>query len=331
MPEIITINIDGKEVRAKEGETVLEAALRDDIDIPNLCYNKKVSHTAACRLCVVKIEGFRGLAPSCTTPVKEWMDVSAFDDEIEAVRETTLELALSNPNDDGISCLQEGECRLQDLAFRYSLGKQDRTFPPIWQDIEKTSDASSQVVNYDASTVAGLPTTPGSGAITHSIEELENEDVILVRGSNTNETCEMADVVFPAASFAEKNGHFTNTERRILPMKPLVPQIGESKPDWQVVQEIACAMGSDGCYDSTRDIIDEINAVTPQYGGITWKRIEQGERLQWPCPNTDHPGTRFLHKDKFVRGRGLFSPVEHIHAYPVHPPLYHPWCIWCKK
>jgi len=779
MPEKITIKIDGKEVRARAGETVLEAALRHDIDIPNLCYNKKVSHTAACRLCVVKIEGFRGLVPSCTTPVKDWMEVTAFDDEIEAVRKTTLDMALSNHNDDCISCVQDGECQLQDLAFRYNLGKQDRKLPPIWQEIEKTSDVSSKVVDYDASkciqcarcvracsevqgkgilsfvnrgihttvgtgyeqwdgslcdgcgeciqicpvgaltakpvysdrkrirakdiekkvqttcpycgvgcqlevglrkgrviqvrganaipnaeklcvkgrfgldfigrkerltkplikkeggfvevewdealeftakklseikekngsdaiaglssarctneenfvfqkfirsvigtnnvdhcarlchasTVAGLATTLGSGAMTNSIEELENADVILVTGSNTTEThpviathikravlfnnarlivvdprkidlvrystlwlrqnsgtdvawanglmaailkenlqkdefiaertenfdalkailekctpeltekitgipaeqlveaakiygsaerasivysmgitqhsngtdnvksmanlamitgnigrestgvnplrgqnnvqgacdmgalpnvypgyqkvieeasrkkfekawgvklsgelgltiteimdavhngkvkglyimgenpmisdpnlnhvrealenveflvcqdifmtetSEMADVVFPAASFAEKDGNFTNTERRILPINPLVAQIGESRPDWQIVQDIACAMGSDWCYDSVEDILDEINEVTPQYGGITWKRIQKGERLQWPCPGEDHPGTKFLHKDRFVRGKGLFSAVEHI-------------------
>ncbi len=779
MPNTFKIKIDGKEIEAIAGETLLETALRNDIAIPNLCYEKKVTHTAACRLCLVRIEGRRGMITSCTTPVEEGMVVTAFDDELEEARKTTLDLALSMHNDDCISCTSDGDCQLQDLAFRYSLGKKDRKFPSMWEEIDKTSDYSSQVVNYDASkciqcgrcinaceevqgkgvlsfigrgidttvgtghdewrdsvcdgcgqciqncpvgalsskqvygprkrvrikdiektiqttcpfcgvgcqldvgirkdqiikvtgsdaipnyektcvkgrfgldfithkerltkplikkdgafveaewdeaieytanklnaikaehganaiaglssarctneenfvfqkfirsvigtnnvdhcarlchasTVAGLATTLGSGAMTNSIEELENADVILVTGSNTTEThpviathimraikynnaklivvdprridlakhatvwlrqnsgsdvawinglmnailtenlqndefiaertenvdamkdvlkkytpelvekisgippeklieaakiyanaergsivysmgitqhsngtdnvkslanlsmitgnigrestgvnplrgqnnvqgacdmgalpnvypgyqkvldeaaqkkfeaawgtplsgemgltiteiingaydgnvhgifimgenpmisdpnlnhvrkalekvdflvcqdifltetCEMADVVFPAASFAEKDGNFTNTERRILPINPLIPAIGESKPDWEIVQDLARAMGADWNYTGIKDIIDEINVVTPQYAGITFERIAAGERLQWPCPATDHPGTKFLHKDKFVRGKGLFSAVDHI-------------------
>jgi NADH dehydrogenase/NADH:ubiquinone oxidoreductase subunit G len=149
--EEVRVHIDGIEIAAKPEETLLEAAMRNGIEIPNLCYDKKVSHTAACRLCIVKIDGRPGGVPSCTTLVEEGMQVTAFDDDLESVRKTTLDMVLSNHNDDCISCVQDGSCQLQDLAFRYSLGKQERKFPSIWQEINATSDVSSQVVDYDAS------------------------------------------------------------------------------------------------------------------------------------------------------------------------------------
>ncbi len=789
MSETVTFKIDGHEVEGIKGETILEAALRNGIEIPNLCYNKKVTHTASCRLCIVNIEGRPGGIPSCTTPIADGLEVTAFSPALEKVRRTTLDLLLSNHNDDCISCVRDGDCELQDLAFRYSLGKKDRRFPPIWEDLGKTSDFSSQVLNYDASkciqckrcikacdevqgkgiitfvnrgirtsvgtgyeswseskcdgcgecsqicpvgaitpkqfygprkrirhkdveectqttcpycgvgcqldiatckvynngrayqkniiqvkgseavpnfgktcvkgrfgldfvtredrlkqpmirkhgelvevdwpeaisytarrlleikqehgpdaiaglssarctneenfvfqkfirsiigtnnvdhcarlchasTVAGLATTLGSGAMTNSIEELEFAEVILVTGSNTTEThpviatlikravqfnkaklivvdprkidlvrhsthwlrqnsgtdvawingmlhviiengwhaekfiaenCEnfeamrevvkkydpktveeitgipaedliaaaklyaqaekgsivysmgitqhsngtdnvkclanlamithnigkestgvnplrgqnnvqgacdmgalpnvypgyqsvtdpaaqrkfekawfksklsdkvgltvteimngaydgkvkgiyimgenpmlsdpnlnhvrealekvdflvvqdifltetarMADVVLPASSFAEKEGNFTNTERRILPIRKILDAPGEARDDWQIVQSLAQAMGHPWNYSDVNDIIREINRVTPQYGGITPERIAAGERLQWPCPNSSHPGTKYLHKNGFVRGKGLLSAIDHL-------------------
>ena len=785
----ISIVIDGKELQAKQGETILQCALRHDIEIPNLCYFKKVSHIAACRLCMVKLKGRAGSVPSCTTLVEEGMEITAFDEELESVRKTVLDMALSNHNDDCISCVQDGDCRLQDLAFRYSLGRHERKLPPIWQEIDKTSDYSSNVLDYEASkciqcarclracqelqgkgiidfvnrgirttvgtgykdwassacdgcgqcvqacpvgaltgkqiygdrkrlrgkdiekvvrttcpycgvgcqldvavrkdrivkvsgavalpnngktcvkgrfgldfvdrpdrlrrplikrdgklveveweealaytaerlgalkrehgpdavaglssarctieenfvfqkfmravvgtnnvdhcarlchasTVSGLAETLGSGAMTNSIAELEHADVILVTGSNTTEThpviatqiaravlfnnaklivvdprridlvryatlwlrqksgtdtawingiareilvqglqddafiaertenfqalkdglasytpeavasisgipahdiveaasiyggakkgsivyamgitqhasgtdnvkalanlalltgnigrestglnplrgqnnvqgaCDMgalpdvfpgyqkvsdeasrrkfaeawgvdlpvrpgltltemmsgacsgavkamfimgenpmvsdpnsnhirkslenleflvcqdifltetgqlAEVVFPATSFAEKEGHYTNTERRVLPVKPIVSPPGAARDDWAIVQALANAMGAGWDYHAAKDILSEINALTPQYGGITHQRIEKGERLQWPCPTVDHKGTKFLHKEAFARGRGLFSVIEHRGARELPDEAY---------
>ena len=788
MKDMVTIYIDSEPIEALKDQTILEAAITHGIEIPNLCYNKKVSHTAACRLCVVRVKGSPTMVPSCTTPVKEGMEITAFDDEIKEVRKTILDMALSNHNDDCISCVKDGSCELQDLAFRYSLGKHDRSLPAIWETIDKTSDFTSQVLDYNASkciqcgrcikacaeiqgkgilsfvnrgihttvatgynswnqsncdgcgecvqicpvgaltekqvygkmkrirqkdienitqttcpycgvgcqlniatkkirtgkdagkdtiikvtgaedipnfgktcvkgrfgldfinrkerlkkplikkdgkfaevewdeaiqytasklkeikekhgpdaiaglssarctneenfvfqkfiraaigtnnvdhcarlchasTVAGLASTLGSGAMTNTIEELEYAKVILVTGSNTtethpviathikravlyhdaklivvdprkidlvkyaaiwlrqnngtdvawinglmnvilkeklhdkdfiesrtegfdalekilekytpenvekisgipkdklieaakiyanaetgsivysmgitqhtngtdnvkslanlamvtgnigkestgvnplrgqnnvqgacdmgalpnvypgyqkvvektshekfekawnaelsdkigltiteimdaalnkdvkavyimgenpmisdpninhvrdalktvdflicqdiflNETTELADVVFPASSFAEKDGNYTNTERRILPINKILEPVGESKADWEIIKMLSNAIGFEMNYNNVKDIIDEINIVTPQYGGITYERISNGEKLQWPCPTPDHPGTKFLHKDKFVRGKGLLSAVDHI-------------------
>ncbi|GFO56937.1 formate dehydrogenase subunit alpha [Geomonas sp. Red276] len=786
----ISFVIDGKDLAAKAGETILEAALRHDIDIPNLCRYKRISHTASCRLCIVKVKGRPGTVTSCTTEVEEGMEIIAFDDELETVRRTVLDMALSNHNDDCVSCVQDGSCQLQDLAFRYSLGRHERKLPPIWQEIDKTSDYSSPVLDFEASkciecarclracyelqgkgvigfvnrgikttvgtgykdwassncdgcgqciqicpvgaltakqvygdrkrirekdiertvqttcpycgvgcqldvavrknhiirvtgaedalpnhgktcvkgrfgldfvnhparlrwplikregsfvevgwdeaiaytakrfseikdehgpdaiaglssarctneenfvfqkfirgvvgtnnvdhcarlchasTVAGLAETLGSGAMTNSIAELEHADVILVTGSNTTEThpviaaeikravlfngaklivvdprridlvqhatlwlrqksgtdvawlngiahailaqglqndafiaektenfealkellsrytpqeverisgipagqimeagriygsakkgsivyamgitqhatgtdnvralanlalltgnigrestglnplrgqnnvqgaCDMgalpdvfpgyqkvadpavrqkfagawkvelserpgmtlteimrgasagtvkglyimgenpvisdpnsnhirqaleridflvcqdifmtetaqlADVVFPAASFAEKEGNFTNTERRVLPVRRVVDAPGEAKEDWAILQMLARAMGASWEYRSASDILGEINRLTPLYGGITPLRIEKGEVLQWPCPTPDHPGTKFLHHERFTRGKGLFSAVEYRGARELPDAAY---------
>jgi len=142
--------------------------------------------------------------------------------------------------------------------------------------------------------------------VTHVKEALEKLDLLIVQDIFMTETSELADVVLPAASFAEKDGHFTNTERRVLPVNKLIPAIGESKPDWEIIQDIANAMDAGWHYESIQDIFDEINYLSPHYGGITYKRIKKGERLQWPCPTPDHPGTKYLHKGKFIRGKGLF-------------------------
>ncbi len=792
MSKIINIIIDNQNVEAFEGETVLEAALRNGFEIPNLCHSKKVSHTAACRLCIVNIEGRPGGVPSCTTPAVEGMKVTAFTPELEKIRRTILDLALSNHKDDCISCVKDGDCELQDLAFRYNLGEKERRFPPVWEELHKTSDFSNNVLDYDASkciqcnrcikacgeiqgkgiltfvnrgirttvgtgydewkdskcdgcgecaqicpvgaitvkpvyskmkrirakdiqrvvkttcpycgvgcqlniatrksfcnanegretilqvegadaepnrgstcvkgrfgldfvsrpdrlqapmirkdgklvevdwpeailytarrlgeireahgpeaiaglssarctneenyvfqkfmravigtpnvdhcarlchasTVAGLATTLGSGAMTNSIEELERAEVILVTGSNTTEThpvianfikraviknkaklivvdpreidlcryatlwlrqrngtdiawlngivnailengwenkefiakhtenfeatrevmkkydpqtvenltgipaaqliqaaklyataktasivysmgitqhahgtdnvkavsnlalvtgqigrestgvnplrgqnnvqgacdmgclpnafpgyqsvtdpainakfakawkrpelpakvgytvtevmnaahegklkalyimgenpmisdpdlnhvkeslehldflivqdifltetAELADVVLPATSFAEKTGTYTNTERRVLPLRQVLEAPGEARDDWQIVQSLAQAFGHSCRYDSTDDIMREINSLVPQYAGITPERLAAGETPQWPCPNAQHPGTKFLHKDgNFTRGKGLFSAVDHMPA-----------------
>lgn len=146
----VTIFIDDKPLQAMEGQTILEAALENEIIIPNLCHAKKVSHTAACRLCVVNIEGRRGAVPSCTTNVEEGMKITAFNEDLEKVRKMTLDLLLSNHRDDCISCVQDGDCELQDLAFRYSLGRDERRLPAIWEELTKVSDDSSHVLSYDA-------------------------------------------------------------------------------------------------------------------------------------------------------------------------------------
>jgi len=144
------INIDGKELESQPGETILNVAQRNGIDIPNLCYNDKISCTAACRLCIVNIEGRPGVQPSCAIKVEDGMKVTAFSESLEKQRKIILDLILSGHNDDCINCIQDSACQLQDLAFRYDMGREKRIFPTVWEDVKTSSDFSSQVLDYDA-------------------------------------------------------------------------------------------------------------------------------------------------------------------------------------
>jgi formate dehydrogenase alpha subunit len=146
----------------------------------------------------------------------------------------------------------------------------------------------------------------------HHVEEaLKRLELLIVQDIFLTETAKLADVVLPSACFAEKDGTFSNTERRVQRVRKAVPPPGEAKADWEIIAAIASRMGYPMAYDSAEAIMEEIRQVTPSYAGITYARIE-AEGIQWPCPNTDHPGTRFLHKDRFSRGRGLFHAIEYI-------------------
>lgn len=148
--------------------------------------------------------------------------------------------------------------------------------------------------------------------LNHVDEALKALDLLIVQDIFLTETAEMADVVLPAAAFAEKDGTVTNSERRILPVRQFLCPMGDARPDWQIIQSIAQGMGYFWFYSSEKQILDEINTLTPQYGGITFERVQAGEKLQWPCPTITHEGTKYLHKGAFARGLGLFSAIDYI-------------------
>lgn len=147
----------------------------------------------------------------------------------------------------------------------------------------------------------------------HVEEALKKLDLLVVQDIFMSETAELADVVLPAASFAEKDGTFTNTERRVQRVRRFLDLPGEAKPDWQIISEISTMMGYRLLYKNPKEIMDEINMLTPSYAGITYDRLEKGG-LQWPCANAEHPGTRYLHEGKFTRGKGKFNAVEYREA-----------------
>jgi len=145
----------------------------------------------------------------------------------------------------------------------------------------------------------------------HHIEKaLDNLDFLVVQDIFLTETAAKADVVLPACSFAEKDGTFTNTERKVQRVRAALAPRGESKPDWQIVQELSTKMGYPMSYAHPREIFEEIASLTPSYAGIDYDRIER-EGIPWPCPDKDHPGTPVLHVEKFARGKGLFHVVEY--------------------
>ncbi len=145
--------------------------------------------------------------------------------------------------------------------------------------------------------------------LNHVREALENLDFLVVQDIFLTETAELADVVLPGVSFAEKDGTFTNTGRRIQRVRKAIPEVGQSRADWKIIQEISRRSGYPISYQSPADVMDEIASLTPSYGGIHYDRLD-GQGLQWPCPTRDNPGTPYLHKDKFSRGKGHFTPVD---------------------
>ncbi len=157
---------------------------------------------------------------------------------------------------------------------------------------------------------------------------LDKLELLVVQDLFLNETGERAHVVLPGASFAEKSGTFTNTERRVQLLRPAIAPLGGARPDWmilcQVGERLARALDivsmpattpavrtvTDWEYDGPENIWAEVAALTPSMAGITHARLEQAS-LQWPCPSADHPGTPILHTAKIVRGRGRFMPITY--------------------
>jgi formate dehydrogenase major subunit len=151
-------------------------------------------------------------------------------------------------------------------------------------------------------------------------EGLERLDFLAVIELFLSETAELADVVLPAASFVEKRGTKTATDRRVQWFEQAIAPRGESLPDWQILCELAQRLGMHKGfrYESVEDILAEINRVAPSYGGITPEHLRQSPGgIPWPCPTPDHPGTPILYTKSFSKpdGRGVITPVEH------HPPF----------
>lgn len=145
----------------------------------------------------------------------------------------------------------------------------------------------------------------------------ENEFLVL-QDLFMNETARFADVIFPAAAFAEKEGVFTNSERRVQRIRKAVEPPGQARADWEILVDLANACGADWAFDSAADIYDELARDTTQFAGISHARIDAQPLdtagrtgLQWPCPTPDHPGTEFLHETGILRGKGLFTGVDY--------------------
>jgi len=152
----------------------------------------------------------------------------------------------------------------------------------------------------------------------HIVEALEKVDFLVVQDIFLTETAKLADVVLPGTTFAEKEGTFTNTERRVQLVRQAIPPVGDSRPDWMIISEIARRVARNKSLDESQfsfgspsETMREIAQLTPSYGGISFERLERGP-LQWPCPNAEHPGTPILHVGKFSRGLGKFTPLEYI-------------------
>lgn len=150
--------------------------------------------------------------------------------------------------------------------------------------------------------------------LNHVRRAMENIEFMVSQEIFLSETAEFANVVLPAACYAEKNGTQTNTERRVQRWRKAIDPPGEAKPDWLIICEIAKRMGYEEQfpYKTEEEIFGEIARVTPSYRGMSYERLEHPYALQWPCPDSSHPGTQILHTDRFATADrlGVFSAVD---------------------
>lgn len=155
---------------------------------------------------------------------------------------------------------------------------------------------------------------PDTHHVSHALKAL---DFLVVQDIFMTETAALADVVLPVSCFAEKDGTFSNTERRVQRVRKAVNAPGQAKSDLEIFQELMVMIGYPQKKQTAEEVMAEIASLTPSYGGITYGRLEQGG-LHWPCPTTEHPGTMTLHKGQFARGKAMFMPSEH--TGPVETP-----------
>ena len=168
--------------------------------------------------------------------------------------------------------------------------------------------------------------------LSHAQHALEALDFLLCIDIFMNETGEMADVILPSASFAEKDGTFTNSDRRVQRVRRALPAVGESRPDWRIICELARRMearlgvGESAGFDyaDPEAIWEEMRRVTPDFNGITYARLEREGGVHWPCPAADHPGTPYLFEDDFPRGKGKFWELEYGTESEL-PDEEYPW------
>jgi formate dehydrogenase alpha subunit len=145
----------------------------------------------------------------------------------------------------------------------------------------------------------------------HIRKAMSKLDFLVVQELFMSETAKYADVILPGASFGEKDGTFSNSERRVQRVRKAIDPIANTKADWQIVCEVSNHMGYPMNFASPEEIFNEMASLTPSYCGMNYERID-AKGLQWPCPTLDHPGTPVLHTQSFTRGKGLFKGIDHV-------------------
>jgi len=171
--------------------------------------------------------------------------------------------------------------------------------------------------------------------LNHAQKAIEQLDFLVVQDLFMHETAERAHVFLPAAAFVEKEGTFTNSERRVQRVRAAVPPPGEARPDWWITQELAkrvarrvgVDVGTQFDYAGAAQIFDEMARLTPFLAGLSHARLDRDGGLQWPCPTPEHPGTRFLYAESFPRGRGRFIPARQIEVAAELPDADYPFVL----
>jgi predicted molibdopterin-dependent oxidoreductase YjgC len=169
----------------------------------------------------------------------------------------------------------------------------------------------------------------------HAEKAIGQLDFLVVQDLFMHETAERAHVFLPAAAFAEKEGTFTNSERRVQRVRAAVEPPGQARPDWWITAELArrvarragVSVGRQFDYTGAAEIFDEMARLTPFLGGLSHARLDREGGLQWPCPTPDHPGTRYLYAESFPRGRGRFIPARQIEEAAELPDDAYPFVL----
>lgn len=156
----------------------------------------------------------------------------------------------------------------------------------------------------------------------HIKKALESLDFLVLSDLFMTETAQYADVILPGTSYAEKEGTFSNTERRVQRVRKAVQLEGEMRLDTDIFIDLMNRMGYPQPQLTSEEIMDEIASLTPIFGGISHRRLDKGESIQWPCPDKKHPGTPILHVGKFSRGLGWFYPAEYVPSAELPDETY---------
>lgn len=162
----------------------------------------------------------------------------------------------------------------------------------------------------------------------HVRECLARAEFVVLHEIFPSATSEFADVLLPGTSFAERDGTFVNTERRVQLIRQAIPPVGEARPEWRILAELGqrcltlqqrtpAGEWAGYSYASPAEIMEELRHLTPIYEGVTYERLERGERLQWPVPDLQSPGTPILHQRAFTRGKGRFHLTEHLDPHEL--------------
>jgi len=219
-----------------------------------------------------------------------------------------------------------GYRRVSDLAIRETMAK-------AW-GVEKLPAKDGLVVTemmkeahegrLKAMVIIGENPMVSDPDLKHARKSLGKLDFLVVQDIFMTETARLAHVVLPSASFAEKDGTFTNTERKVQRVRKAISSPGEAREDWRIICDLSTRMGYPMAYDSAKAIFEEIARLTPSYCGINFARLER-DGIFWPCMGTEHPGTPCLHMDQFTCGLGVFHAIYWIppaevpdEAYPLY-------------
>ena len=203
-----------------------------------------------------------------------------------------------------------GYQKVTDTVARIRIGKAWHVEMPEEPGLTLTEKVSGAGEKVHAMFIMGENPLMSDPDTNHVRVQLAKLDFLGVSELFLSETAEVADVVLPAVSYAEKEGTFTATDRRIQISHKAIEPVGDSRPDWWIISEISKRLGYEMSYSGTSEIMDEIASVSPIYGGVSHDRLSK-DALRWPVPTKDHLGTSILHTERFTHGLGRFHVVEH--------------------